>query len=173
MGREVCPAFQRRYRDTPSSNLGVRLAETESRHGSKRNARFGEFVRGITRVSCRVLARAPGAPIIRIRTGLGSNIASQRPSREPLSAILSVRLAAAGPPEVGGGCTGPNLATTCGNLQQLVTQYNIFLTSCRILSHLVCVCRPVSLHLVACCNILCCAVRTNRNKSGSTTCGIL
>eukprot|EP00661_Eupelagonemidae_sp_cell13_P025234 gene25234-biopygen17991 len=28
MGRDVGPAFQRRYRDTPSSNLGVRLAET-------------------------------------------------------------------------------------------------------------------------------------------------
>eukprot|EP00661_Eupelagonemidae_sp_cell13_P010502 gene10502-biopygen10830 len=28
MGREACPASQRRYRDTPSSNLGVRLAET-------------------------------------------------------------------------------------------------------------------------------------------------
>eukprot|EP00661_Eupelagonemidae_sp_cell13_P010097 gene10097-biopygen1733 len=32
MGPEVGPAFQRRSRDTPSSNIGVRLAETVSRH---------------------------------------------------------------------------------------------------------------------------------------------
>eukprot|EP00661_Eupelagonemidae_sp_cell13_P020130 gene20130-biopygen14610 len=32
MGPEVGPAFQRRSRDTPSSNISVRLAETVSRH---------------------------------------------------------------------------------------------------------------------------------------------
>eukprot|EP00661_Eupelagonemidae_sp_cell13_P019786 gene19786-biopygen13053 len=49
MAPEVGPAFQRLSRDTPSSNLGVRLAETASRHvGSKEMRAFWHFGRGIT-----------------------------------------------------------------------------------------------------------------------------
>eukprot|EP00661_Eupelagonemidae_sp_cell13_P020016 gene20016-biopygen13065 len=56
MGPEVGPAFQRRSRDTPSSNIGVRLAETVSRHvGSKEMRAFWHFGREIT-YKIRVLA---------------------------------------------------------------------------------------------------------------------
>eukprot|EP00661_Eupelagonemidae_sp_cell13_P018250 gene18250-biopygen17388 len=50
MAPEVGPAFQRLSRDTPSSNIGVRLAETVSRHvGSKEmRAFFWHFGREIT-----------------------------------------------------------------------------------------------------------------------------
>eukprot|EP00661_Eupelagonemidae_sp_cell13_P020291 gene20291-biopygen10101 len=49
MGPEVGPAFQRRSRDTPSSNIGVRLTGTVSRHvGSKEMRAFWHFGREIT-----------------------------------------------------------------------------------------------------------------------------
>eukprot|EP00661_Eupelagonemidae_sp_cell13_P024312 gene24312-biopygen20889 len=44
MGPEVGPAFQRLSRDTPSSNLGVRLAETVSRHVGQTTPRSLAFV---------------------------------------------------------------------------------------------------------------------------------
>eukprot|EP00661_Eupelagonemidae_sp_cell13_P017229 gene17229-biopygen21859 len=45
MGPEVGPAFQRRSRDTPSSNIGVRLAETVSRHSRESARILGPTVR--------------------------------------------------------------------------------------------------------------------------------
>eukprot|EP00661_Eupelagonemidae_sp_cell13_P023215 gene23215-biopygen4294 len=58
MGPEVGPAFQRRSRDTPSSNIGVRLAETVSRHvGSKEMRAFWHFGREIP---YKVQVSAPG-----------------------------------------------------------------------------------------------------------------
>eukprot|EP00661_Eupelagonemidae_sp_cell13_P012292 gene12292-biopygen12467 len=74
MGHEVGPAFQRRYRVPLSSNLGVRLAETVSRH-------FRNF-RNLSRVGARDLeipafaprsepphARAKWCPMIRMASG--------------------------------------------------------------------------------------------------------
>eukprot|EP00661_Eupelagonemidae_sp_cell13_P024241 gene24241-biopygen5899 len=66
MGPEVGPAFQRRSRDTPSSNIDARLAETVSRHrpGSKEQETWeGPLETGPPR------ARAPGAQMIRLASG--------------------------------------------------------------------------------------------------------
>eukprot|EP00661_Eupelagonemidae_sp_cell13_P018160 gene18160-biopygen17380 len=96
MGPEVGPACQRRSRDTVPFFLGVRLAETGSRH-------FRIF-RILSRVGARYLgipafaprsepphARAKWSPMIRMASG--SSLASQRWSRAPLSSILGAWLA--------------------------------------------------------------------------------
>eukprot|EP00661_Eupelagonemidae_sp_cell13_P020954 gene20954-biopygen5627 len=72
MGPEVGPAFQRRYRESYFSNLGVRFREFAPRCGPPR-------------------ARAPGAQMIRLASG--SSLAFQRLSRDTPSSNLGVRLA--------------------------------------------------------------------------------
>eukprot|EP00661_Eupelagonemidae_sp_cell13_P014644 gene14644-biopygen18651 len=104
MGPEVGPAFQRRSRDTVPF-LGVRLAETGSRHVDSKGMHvfLVHFDRGSQTWDCRPSrreppsrsepphARAPGAQMIRMASG--SSLAFQRLSRYTLPFILSVRLA--------------------------------------------------------------------------------
>eukprot|EP00661_Eupelagonemidae_sp_cell13_P013893 gene13893-biopygen531 len=79
MAPEVGPAFQRRSRDTPSSNLGVRLAETVSRHvGSKEMRAFWHFGREIP---YKVQVSAPGGVAGGIRFSLSGSL-------QPLSGSL-------------------------------------------------------------------------------------
>eukprot|EP00661_Eupelagonemidae_sp_cell13_P010070 gene10070-biopygen19775 len=85
MGREVGPAFQRRSRNIPSSNLGVRLAETpdqttarvlrpQIRHFDRESTDFASAPR------CEPpRARAPGPQMIWMAPG--SSLAFQRLSR--------------------------------------------------------------------------------------------
>eukprot|EP00661_Eupelagonemidae_sp_cell13_P016514 gene16514-biopygen745 len=88
MGPEVGPAFQRRSRDTPSSNLGVRFRTFRIL------SRVGARALGIPAFAPRSEpphARAPGAQMMWVTSG--SSLAFQRVSRDTPNCILSVRLA--------------------------------------------------------------------------------
>eukprot|EP00661_Eupelagonemidae_sp_cell13_P024832 gene24832-biopygen5964 len=87
-------AFQRRSRVPFFSNLGVRLAETGSRHVDSKEIRescsFGHFMP----CSQPLCTCAKWSPMIRMTSG--SSLTSQRLSRITLFSILSVRLAETG-----------------------------------------------------------------------------
>eukprot|EP00661_Eupelagonemidae_sp_cell13_P014758 gene14758-biopygen14213 len=88
MEREVGPAFERRYRDTPSSNLGVRLAET---------VQVGQYSVDLGNPAFAPrsephVARAPGAQMMRMPAGRSP--AFQLVSRDSIFAMLSILLSA-------------------------------------------------------------------------------